>query len=52
MVFRFMGMYVADDAQKTDPVVSPYHRPSFTGLPPALCILAQLDPLRDDGLGD
>ncbi|KAK7103847.1 uncharacterized protein [Littorina saxatilis] len=46
----FMGHFLANEGQKTDPVVSPYHRPSFTGLPPALCILAQLDPLRDDGL--
>ncbi|KAK7103851.1 ethyl acetate hydrolase-like [Littorina saxatilis] len=49
-VHWFMDKYLASDAQRTDPVVSPYHRPSFTGLPPALCILAQLDPLRDDGL--
>ncbi|KAK7103850.1 hypothetical protein V1264_018666 [Littorina saxatilis] len=45
-----IGLFLANEGQRTDPVVSPYHRPSFTGLPPALCILAQLDPLRDDGL--
>ncbi|XP_076442123.1 ethyl acetate hydrolase-like [Babylonia areolata] len=47
----FMSQYLSSESQKTDPVVSPYHRTTFSPLlPPALCILAELDPLRDDGL--
>ncbi|PVD26540.1 hypothetical protein C0Q70_14217 [Pomacea canaliculata] len=46
----FMKQFLENEDQVTDPVVSPYFRPSFIGLPPALVILAELDPIRDDGL--
>lgn len=48
---RSLKQFLENEDQVTDPVVSPYFRPSFIGLPPALVILAELDPLRDDGLG-
>lgn len=48
---RFMKQFLVEEKQIEDPIVSPYNRPSFTGLPPALFIIAELDPLRDDGLG-
>jgi acetyl esterase/lipase len=50
---RFLENYIIQESQHRDPVVFPFYRPSdsFTKLPPTLCILAELDPLRDDGIG-
>ncbi|KAK7493485.1 hypothetical protein BaRGS_00015196 [Batillaria attramentaria] len=47
----YIQHFLANEGQKTDPVICPLLRPSasFKGLPPALCILAELDPLRDEG---
>nr|KAG5702352.1 hypothetical protein BaRGS_002134 [Batillaria attramentaria] len=46
----FIKQFLANEDQRKDPVVCPCLRPSFKGLPPALVIIAELDPLRDDGL--
>ena len=44
----FVGHYVGDGDPK-DPAVSPLHADTLAGLPPALVITAEFDPLRDEG---
>ncbi len=45
----FTGHYLASPDQKRDPEVSPLLAPNLSGLPPALVITAEFDPLRDEG---
>jgi acetyl esterase len=49
MVDEFAGFYVPDRAGRTNPLASPLLAPSHTGLPPAVIVVAEHDPVRDDG---
>lgn len=45
----FNAFYIESGADPADPRVSPIKREDLTGLPPALIITAEHDPLRDEG---
>jgi len=45
----FWGHYLRNDADKKDPRVAPALSKDLSGLPPALIVTAEFDPLRDEG---
>ncbi|MFJ6538104.1 alpha/beta hydrolase [Paenarthrobacter sp. NPDC091711] len=45
----FNDFYIDGGAEPGDPLVSPIKRADLTGLPPALIVTAEFDPLRDEG---
>lgn len=45
----FWGHYLADPAQGADPSASPLRAASLADLPPAIVILAEIDPLQSEG---
>jgi acetyl esterase len=46
----FWDLYLASEADEADPLAAPLASDDLAGLPPATIILAELDPLRDEGL--
>jgi len=45
----FWGLYLGDDADAESPYAAPARATSLAGLPPALVLTAEYDPLRDEG---
>ncbi|MFB7736288.1 alpha/beta hydrolase [Streptomyces sp. NPDC056112] len=45
----FNAFYLDSGADPADPLVSPIKRTDLTGLPPALVVTAEHDPMRDEG---
>ena len=46
----FQKHYVTEDTDPLDWRLSPLHAPDLTGLPPAVVVVAGLDPLHDTGV--
>jgi acetyl esterase len=46
----FHGHYVSDDVDPADPRLSPIRAADLSGLPPAVVVVAGLDPLHDSGV--
>jgi len=49
MMQWFWGYYLANPADAANPYASPLRASSLSGLPPAMVITAEVDPLRSDG---
>ncbi|MEU6726926.1 alpha/beta hydrolase [Nonomuraea wenchangensis] len=45
----FNAFYLGSGADPADPLVSPIKRADLTGLPPALIVTGEYDPMRDEG---
>ncbi len=45
----FWQQYCPDPTRRREPTATPLHAPDFTGMPPTLVMVAEHDPLRDEG---
>ena len=45
----FWNHFLNDESEADDPYVSPLREQNLSGLPPALILTAEYDPLRDEG---
>ncbi|MEI7443710.1 MAG: alpha/beta hydrolase [Burkholderiales bacterium] len=48
MMRTYLDHYIAPGTDPREPLLSPLHAPSLSGLPPACVVVAELDPLRDE----
>jgi acetyl esterase/lipase len=49
-VMRWFWDHYADASDRTNPKASPLRAPNLSGLPPALVVTCEFDPLRDEGI--
>ena len=48
-LMRWFWDQYADESQRADPRAAPLHASKLAGLPPAIVVTCELDPLRDEG---
>ncbi len=49
MMREYLSLYVRGETDERNPYLAPLYAPSLAGLPRALVVTAQYDPLRDEG---